>query len=190
MDTIYLKINIFPYPVPALGSLPTIVAAQLCTKQLKIANTDKMDKHVYHCYTSAHGSGRRYYILLLKFLSFFSFFFSFAKGSPRWLYRQGTFIAQMVGYSVILKIGSKIWGATPIKILGPQSPNVVNQTRRTWTKLILGIGRENEYPNLVSKFWGVPQKKFWGGSKFRNFDIETGIAQGSRVTRTSSFYTW
>jgi len=37
------------------------------------------------CYTSAHGSGRRYYILLLKFLSF-SFFF-FATGSPRWRYR-------------------------------------------------------------------------------------------------------
>jgi len=28
-------------------------------------------------YTSAHGSGRRYYILLLKFLSFSSFFFFF-----------------------------------------------------------------------------------------------------------------
>ena len=25
-------------------------------------------------------------------------FFSFGKGSPRWLYQQGTFIAQMVGY--------------------------------------------------------------------------------------------
>jgi len=30
--------------------------------------------------------------------SFFLSFFSFAKRSPRWLYRQGTFIAQMVGY--------------------------------------------------------------------------------------------
>jgi len=29
---------------------------------------------------------------------FLPFFFSFAKGSPRWLYRQGTFIAQEVGY--------------------------------------------------------------------------------------------
>ena len=27
-----------------------------------------------------------------------SFFFSFAKGSSRWLYRQGTFLAQKVGY--------------------------------------------------------------------------------------------
>ena len=50
-------------------------------------------------YTSAHGSGRRYYVLLLKFLSFFFpfSFFSFTTGSPRWLYRQGTFLAQMVG---------------------------------------------------------------------------------------------
>ena len=43
-------------------------------------------------------SGRRYSVLLQKFLSFFLSFFSFAKGSTRWLYRQGTFIAQMVGY--------------------------------------------------------------------------------------------
>jgi len=35
------------------------------------ANLELVDKF---CYTSAHGSGRRYYILLLKFLSFFSFF--------------------------------------------------------------------------------------------------------------------
>ena len=60
---------------------------------------------------------------------------------------------------VILKIESKIWGATPIKIWGAQTPNVVNQSRRTWSKLILGIGRENEYPKLVSKFGGLPPKK-------------------------------
>jgi len=30
-------------------------------------------------------------------------------------------------------------------------------------KLLLGIGRENEYPKLVSKFWGLPQKHFRGG---------------------------
>ena len=42
-------------------------------------------------------SGRRYSVLLQKFLSFF-LFSSFATGSPRWLYRQGTFLAQMVGY--------------------------------------------------------------------------------------------
>jgi len=29
---------------------------------------------ICYSYTSAHGSGQRYYILLLKFLSFFSFF--------------------------------------------------------------------------------------------------------------------
>jgi len=79
-------------------------------------------------------------------------------------------------------------GATPIKIWGPQTPNVVTQSRRTWSKLILGIGRENEYPKLlVSKFWGLPPKNL-RGSKFTNFDIETGLAQGSRVTLTSNFY--
>ena len=45
--------------------------------------------------------------------SFFLSFFSFANGSSRWLYRQGTFIAQKVGYRCNLKIGSKIWGMTP-----------------------------------------------------------------------------
>ena len=144
-------------------------------------------------YTSAHGSGRRYYILLLKFLSFFHLFFL----SPKDL-RDGSTDREPLQLTwsdigVILKIGSKIWGGgdPPLKFGGPKPSNVVNQSRRTWTKLILGIGRENEYPNLVSKFWGSPpKKKFEGGSKFRNFDIETGIAQGSRVTHTSTFYTW
>ena len=38
--------------------------------------------------------GRRYSVFQQKFLSFFSF----ANGSSRWLYQQGTFIAQKVGY--------------------------------------------------------------------------------------------
>ena len=54
-------------------------------------------------------------------------------------------------------------GKPPLKFGGPQTPNVVNQSRSTWSKLILGIGRENEYPKLVSKFWGLPPKKFEGG---------------------------
>ena len=46
-------------------------------------------------------------------------------------------------------------------------------------------------PKTGFKILGAfPQKKIWGGSKFRNFDIETGTAQGSRVTRTSNFYKW
>ena len=61
----------------------------------------------------------------------------------------------------------------------------MNQSRRTWSKLILGIGRENEYPKLVSKFWGLPLKNL-RGSKFRNFDIETGLAQ-SGVTGHTHF---
>ena len=97
----------------------------------------------------------------------------------------------MVGYGCNFKKWVQNLGGDPLlKFGGPNPPpNVVNQSRRMWTKLILGIGRENEYPNLLSKFWGPP-KKISGGSKFRNFDIEIGIAQGSRVTRTSNFYTW
>jgi len=64
------------------------------------------------CYTSAHGSGRRYYILPMKFLSFFSFF-SFAAGSPRWLYWQGTFLAQMVGYGCNFKNWVQNLGGDP-----------------------------------------------------------------------------
>jgi len=33
---------------------------------------------------------------------------------------------------------------------------------------------------------GAPPQKNLRGSKFRNFDIETGLAQGSRVTLTSN----
>jgi len=118
------------------------------------------------------------------------FFLSpFAKGSPRWCYRQGTFLTQMVGYRCNFKNWVQNWGgATPIKIWGPQTPNVVTQSRRTWSKHFLGISHENEYPKLVSKFLGPP--KNLRGSKFRNFDIETGLAQGSRVTLTSNFYKW
>ena len=98
----------------------------------------------------------------------------------------------MVGYRCNFKNWvKKFGGRPPLKFGGFQTPNVVIQSRRTWSKLILGIGRENEYPKLVSKFWGLPQKKFQGGgSKFRNFDIETGITQGSRVAHASNFYKW
>jgi len=71
-------------------------------------------------YTSAHGSGRRYYILLLKFLSFFLFFRH--RISEMALYRQGTFLAHKADIGVILKIGSKIWGATPHENLGAPNP--------------------------------------------------------------------
>ena len=76
-------------------------------------------------YTSAHGSGRRYSILLVKFLSlFFLNFFSFANGSPRWLYRQGTFLAQMVGYRCNFKNWvQNLGGDPPLKFGGgPQTP--------------------------------------------------------------------
>jgi len=105
-------------------------------------------------------------------------FFSFAKGYPRWLYRQGTFLAQMVGYRCNFKNWVKIWGATPIKIWGLQTPNVVNQSWRTWSKLILGIGSENEYPKLVSKFCGSPPKKFEGGHSLEISILKLALLRG------------
>jgi len=63
--------------------------------------------------------------------------------------RQATFIAQVVGY----RCNFKNW----VKNLGGK-PNVVTQSRRTWSKLIVGIVRDNEYPKLVSKYWGLPKK--------------------------------
>jgi len=70
-------------------------------------------------------SGWRYSVFQQKFLSFI-FFFSFANGSSRWLYRQGTFIAQKVGYRYNFINWVQNLGATPIKIWGCNiSPNFV-----------------------------------------------------------------
>jgi len=53
-------------------------------------------------------------------------------------------------------------GDPPLKFGGPKPLNVVTQSRRTWPILIPGIGHENEYPKLVSRFWGLPQKNLRG----------------------------
>ena len=119
-----------------------------------------------HKLTSAHGSGRRYSVLLQKFL------FPFAKGSPRWLYRQGTFLAQMVGYRCNFKNWVQIffWGGrrrvvTPIKICGPQIPQYCDPKSEHVVQLILAIGPENDYPKLLSKFRGLPPLKNLRGVK-------------------------
>jgi len=97
-----------------------------------------------------------YFVLLLMFLSF-----SFRQRISEMALPTETFLAQMVGYRCNFKnwVQNLGGGQPPIKIWGPQTPNVVNQSRRTWSKLILGICRENEYPKLVSKFWGLPPNK-------------------------------
>jgi len=46
--------------------------ASLCLVQVVLYIGKAQDRHG-PIYTSAHGSGRRYYILVLKFLSFFFF---------------------------------------------------------------------------------------------------------------------
>ena len=62
-------------------------------------------------------------------------------------------------------------GDPPLKFGGPKPPKVANKSRRTWSKLILGIGRENEYPKLVSKFWGLPPQKKIDGGGGQSFEI-------------------
>ena len=84
---------------------------------------------------------------------------------------------------VVLKIGSKIWGRPPIKIWEPQTPNVENQSRSTRSKLILGIGRENEYPKLVSKFLGLPQKKFQGGQSLEISILKLALLRSLALLR-------
>ena len=79
-------------------------------------------------------------------------------------------------------------GRPPLKFGGPKPPTVVNQSWRTWSKLILGIGRENEYPKLISKFWGLPQKNL-RGSKFRNFNIETRLALRGHGSHSLQIFT-
>ena len=120
-------------------------------------------------------SGRRYYILPLKFLSFFSF----TAGSPRWLYRQGTFLAQMVGYRCNFKNWvENLGGDPPLKFGGPKPPNVENRSRSTRSKLIVGIGPENEYAKLVSKFWGLFPKKFEGGQSSKSSILKLALLRG------------
>jgi len=107
------------------------------------------------------------------------FFFSFAAGSPIWLYRQGTFLAQMVGYRRKFKNGvENLGGDPPVKYGGPKPPNVENQSRSMRSKLIVGIGPENEYPKLVSKFWGLPPKKFEGGQSVEISILKLALLRG------------
>ena len=85
---------------------------------------------------------------------------------------------------VILKIGSKkIWGAQTPQCCEPKSEDVAQtySKNRPWERV-----SKTGFEILGAP---TPQKNS-GGSKFRNFDIETGIAQGSWVARTSNFYKW
>jgi len=86
----------------------------------------------------------------------------------------------MVGYGCNFKNWVQNLGGDPIKIWGAQTPNVVNQSQRMWSKLILGIGRENEYPKLVSKFWGLspPQKKVEGGQSLEISILKLALLRG------------
>jgi len=75
-------------------------------------------------------SGRRYSVFQQKFLSSF---FSFAKGSLRWLYRRGTFIAQKVGYRCnFIKLVRNLGADPPAEPQTSQnSPNRVKSAQPT-----------------------------------------------------------
>ena len=114
-------------------------------------------------YTSAHGSGRRYYILPMKFLSFFFSFFSFAAGSPRWLYRQGTFLAQMVGYRCNFKNWvENLGGWPPIKIWGPQTPQCWKPKSEYAVQTYCGNRPWERVSKTGFKIFGAPPKNLRG----------------------------
>jgi len=75
-------------------------------------------------------------------------------------------------------------GATSINI----RPQRCNRRSGAWSKLFLAIGPEKQYPNCFFNIGGSPKK--FAGPKLVNFNIQIGLAQGSRVTVTSNFYKW
>jgi len=85
----------------------------------------------------------------------------------------------MVGYRYNFKNWvENLGGNPPLKFGDPKPPNVENQSRSTQSKLIVGIGSENEYPKLVSKFWGLPPKKFEGGQSSKSSILKLALLRG------------
>ena len=78
----------------------------------------------------------------------------------------------MVGYRCNFKNWVENLGSDPpLKFVGPKPLNVENQSQSMRSKLIMGIGPENEYPKLVSKFWGLPPQKIGGGGQSLEISI-------------------
>ena len=101
--------------------------------------------------------------------SFFFFFFFFRRRISEMALPTGNLSTQMVGYRCNFKNWvENLGGDPPLKFGGPKPLNVENQSRSTRSKLIVGIGPENEYPKLVSKFWGLPPKIFEGGQSSKS----------------------
>jgi len=94
-------------------------------------------------------SGRRYSVFQQKFLSFF---FSFANGSSRLIYRQGIFIAQKVGYRRnFIKLVRNL-GPTPIKIWGPENPQFRSIFGRSPNSPVHCSRKEQDIVNLKTDF--------------------------------------
>ena len=85
--------------------------------------------------------------------SFFLSFFSFAKGSSRWLYRQGTFIAQKVGYRCsFIKLVRNLGADPPVKIWGPENPQFRSIFGRSPTLPVHCSRTEQDIANLKTDF--------------------------------------
>ena len=126
----YLKKTSYPFEFWTAGGL---LSRNLSTSQKRITGNLKVPtlliiatRLIIPPATTVAGGIMFYCWSFFLFLSFF--FFSFATGSPRWLYRQGTFLAQIVGYGCNFKNWVQNLGATPIKIWGPKPPIL-------WTKV-------------------------------------------------------
>ena len=114
--------SIFPYPKPSprISVHRTRLKKESNSRGSSSRHSEEVFREHMFLYLRSR-SGRRYYILLLKFLSFFSF----TTRSPRWLYRQGTFLAQMVGYRCNFKNWvQNFWGDPPLKFGGPKPPRL------------------------------------------------------------------
>jgi len=129
------------------------------------------------CYTSAHGSGRRYSVLLLKSLSFS--FFSFAKGSPRWRYWQATFLAQKVGYRCNFKNWvQNLGGDPPLKFGGPQNPQCCDPKSEDVAQTYSKNRPWERVSKTGFKILGAPPKKIWGGQSLEISILKLALLRG------------
>ena len=124
-------------------------------------------------------SGQRYSVLLLKFLSFFLSFFPFAKGSPRWLYGQGTFVAQIFGYRRNFKNWvQNLWGQPPIKICGTPNPQCCHPKLED---VVQTYSRNRPWERVSKtgfKILGAPHKKFEGGQILEILILKLAFLRG------------
>ena len=67
-------------------------------------------------------------------------------------------------------------GPPPKKNLGGFFPNPLGQG--AWSEIFLAIVPKKMYPKLVSKFWGLPPKKFEGGQSLEISILKLAVLRG------------